>query len=244
MERKDTGGLGLPWVGFWVGWGQGPESQVRDYFCSSACGTWPRLNHAICSLWLMQAGPRVTGECWGGGGGAAGPFSGLVLAYLPPPPTPCGRLAWGGEQLAGLAGGCESGRGQAARVVGPGQQATRGGEKLHFGNGSCGLGPWVTCCPALLGAAPVSGCEAQGLCKPPSWGSVQLGPAATEGPCSTFWASPGPRFQLPAPSSDHGPWSLRGPRGIREAGLPSFSPPNSLASWVSAVFRIRPQKNI
>lgn len=188
--------------------------------------------------------PGSLGSAGVGVGEQPDPSQGWCWLTSPPTPTPCGRLAWGGEQLAGLAGGCESGRGQAARVVGPGQQATRGGEKLHFGNGSCGLGPWVTRCPALLGAAPVSGCGAQGLCKPPSWGSVQLGPAATEGPCSTFWASPGPRFQLPAPSSDHGPWSLRGPRGIREAGLPSFSPPNSLASWVSTVFRIRPQKKI
>lgn len=63
-----------------------PWSQVRDYFYSSAHGTWPRVNDAIChphpQLSSWQA-PRVTVEYLGGKEEEEwGSFSGMVLAYL------------------------------------------------------------------------------------------------------------------------------------------------------------------
>lgn len=54
-----------------------PWSQVRDYFYSSAHGTWPGVNDAICHPHpsaLILAGPK--GHCGalgrGGGGGGVG----------------------------------------------------------------------------------------------------------------------------------------------------------------------------
>lgn len=135
-----------------MGWGRAgglqgkPWSQVRDYFCSSARGTWPGLSDAICPLQPLLAGPpRVAG---GPGGGTEGPFTGLLLAYptrhpfqpraeaacvgaLPGEGGTCQARLW-----AGGGGGGGLWTGQAGRVVGWEWQATRSWEQLHFGNGS------------------------------------------------------------------------------------------------------------